>query len=243
MKLGISLRRTGEALLSLLYPPHCANCQCATAAGEHLCEECRGTARRITPPFCHTCSQPFDGKVRGAFVCANCTGREFHFECAVAAYRSNNVVREFIHRFKYDRHFYLRHPLAEWLGDALEDERITVRPFDFLVPVPLHSARERDREFNQADVLAALLAERAKVPVLRCLERTRYTTTQTKLDREERMENLRGAFRVRQTPAVLNRHLLIVDDVLTTGSTVDECARVLRLAGAASVRVVTVARG
>ncbi|HEX8312038.1 MAG TPA: ComF family protein [Chthoniobacteraceae bacterium] len=243
MRLGIALRRTGEALLSLLYPPHCASCQCSTPAGEHLCGKCRETARRITAPFCHTCSQPFDGEVPGEFVCANCTGREFHFACAVAAYRSRDVVREFIHRFKYDRHFYLRHSLADWLADALQDERITAHPVDFLVPVPLHSARERDREFNQADVLAALLSERAKVPVLRCLERIRYTTTQTRLDRQERMENLRGAFRVRQTPAVLNRHLLIVDDVLTTGSTVDECARVLRLAGAASVRVVTVARG
>jgi ComF family protein len=238
-----ALRRTGEAILSLLYPPHCASCLCATSAGVHLCEKCADTARRIRPPFCHLCSQPFDGAVTGEFICANCHGRELHFDCAVAPYRSRTVVRDFIHHFKYDQHFHLRHPLAEWLADAFEDERLTRQPVDFLVPVPLHSARERDRGFNQADVLATLLAERVQVPVLRCLERIRFTTTQTKLDREERMENLRGAFRVRQTPAVLNRHLLIVDDVLTTGSTVDECARVLRLAGAASVRVVTVARG
>jgi ComF family protein len=109
--------------------------------------------------------------------------------------------------------------------------------------VPLHSARLREREFNQADVLARLLARRAGAPVLAALRRIRYTTTQTRLDREERMQNLRNAFRVRQTSRVSGSHLILVDDVFTTGSTVEECARVLKRAGAASVRVVTVARG
>jgi predicted amidophosphoribosyltransferase len=79
--------------------------------------------------------------------------------------------------------------------------------------------------------------------VAEALERTRYTTTQTRLDRQERMENLRGAFRVRQAAAVLRRHIILVDDVFTTGSTVEECARVLMASGAASVRALTVARG
>ena len=165
------------------------------------------------------------------------------FDCAVSAFLSRGIVREFIHRFKYERHFYLRHQLVEWLAASLDDERIRTARADFLIPVPLHSARYREREFNQADELAMLLSKRSGWPVLRALQRTRYTTTQTRLDRHERMENLRGAFRVRQTKAVSGRHLIVVDDVLTTGSTVDECARVLRKAGAASVRVMTVARG
>src|SRR5690606_34711792 len=114
--------------------------------------------------------------------------------------------------------------------------RIRARPVDFLVPVPLHPAREREREFNQAKVLADLLSELSGIPALNALSRVRYTTTQTRLDRRERMENLRGAFELRQTCPVQSRHLLLVDDVLTTGSTLDECARVLRAAGAASVR-------
>ena len=243
MKIAHTLRQTGEALVSLLYPPHCAKCGADTAAGSHLCAECARQAPAIKPPFCRQCSQPFDGAIDGEFTCANCTDRMFQFDCAVARYLSRGVVREFIHRFKYDRHFYLRHPLADWLAETLEDDRIRAQPFDALIPVPLHSARFRERDFNQAEILTELLAKRAGKPMVRALKRIRYTTTQTRLDREQRMENLRNAFRVRHTSDVQSRHLVLVDDVFTTGSTVEECARVLRQAGAASVRVVTVARG
>ena len=238
-----TIRRTGEALLSLFYPPHCAACGSETAAGIHLCADCAAQAVRIEPPFCRVCSQPFEGAITNEFTCANCGERKFHFDCAVTRLMSRGVVRDLVHRFKYDREFYLRHPLAGWAAEALEDERIKAQPFDFLVPVPLHSARRRDREFNQAEAIAQLLARRTRVPLYDALKRIRYTTTQTRLDRHERMENLRGAFRVRHPARVQNRHLLLVDDVFTTGSTVDECARVLRQAGAASVRALTVARG
>jgi predicted amidophosphoribosyltransferase len=195
------LRRSGEALASLLYPPHCANCQVDTPAGSHLCAQCAADAPRVTEPFCRQCSQPFPGEIDGAFVCSNCAGRSFHFLCAVSRYRGRGVVKEFIHRFKYNRHFYLRHQLADWMAEALDDPRLQAPPIDFLVPVPLHRTRLR-----------------------------------------ERMENLRGAFSVRHTPTVTDRHLLLIDDVLTTGSTVEECSRILLEAGAASVRVLTAAR-
>ncbi len=157
--------------------------------------------------------------------------------------RSTGVVREFIHRFKYDGQHYLRHPLAQWLRAALDDPRLLCPPIDALVPVPLHPRRKREREFNQAEVLAQMTSKECNVPVLNALERIRYTSTQTRLDRQHRMENLRGAFRIRQSSPVRNRNLLLVDDVFTTGSTVEECALVLTQAGAASVRVLTVARG
>jgi len=237
------LRKSFETLLSLFYPSHCAKCGADTAAGIHLCKACGGEARRIEAPFCERCSEPFAGAIDAVFVCPRCGGQPNHFECAVTRYRSKGVVREFIHRFKYDRHFYLRHPLADWLAETLEDDRIRAHPFDAFVPVPLHPARLRERDFNQAEVLADLLARRAGKPVLHAIHRIRYTTTQTRLERHQRMENLRNAFRVRHTALVQSRHLILVDDVFTTGSTVDECARVLREAGAASVRVVTVARG
>jgi ComF family protein len=243
MRLSAVTRSAAGAFLSLLYPPHCAHCAAQVEARELLCGDCLEKAKRIEPPFCGTCSQPFDGAIDGSFTCANCAQRHFHFDCAVSTYLSRGMMRDLIHRFKYQHDYRLRHQLADWLAESLRDARIQARPFDFLVPVPLHPARMREREFNQAAVLAGMLAERSGTPVLDCLRRVRYTTTQTRLDRTERMENLRNAFDLRKNMSVQGRHLILIDDVLTTGSTVDECARVLRKAGAGSVRVMTVARG
>jgi ComF family protein len=198
---------------------------------------------RIKAPFCEVCSEPFYGAIGGAFACANCADRKYHFACAVTRYRSEGVVRDFIHRFKYWREFQLRHPLAAWAAEALEDDRIRREPVDALVPVPLFGARGRHREFNQAAVLAGMVGKQAGIPVADCLLRTRNTTSQVSYDRERRMENLRNAFQMRHNTDMRGRHLVLVDDVLTTGSTLDECARVLLDGGAASVRAITVARG
>jgi ComF family protein len=147
-----------------------------------------------------------------------------------------------VHDFKYGRQRHLRYPLAGWLGETLCDPRLRDRTFDVIVPVPLHPARERERGFNQAALLAELLSDAIAVPSRPVLERTRYTTTQTAYDRAERMENLHGAFRLRKKQDVRDLRVLLIDDVLTTGSTLSECARVLKGAGAASVHAATAAR-
>ena len=111
---------------------------------------------------------------------------------------------------------------------ALNDARLRDQHFDIIVPVPLHPARERERGFNQAALLANLVSRQMSIRSKALLERTRYTTTQTAFDRAERMENLRGAFRLRRGADVRELRVLLIDDVLTTGSTVSECARVLK---------------
>jgi ComF family protein len=235
-------RRATDAALSLFYPPHCAVCGTDTSKGVYLCPKCLAEAKRIEAPYCQKCSQPYEGNITGEFTCGDCQSRGFHFDCAISGYVARGVVRDLIHRFKYKRERYLRQALAEWAAVCLDDKRLTGRPFDAFVPVPLHPTKQREREFNQAEVIGRILAQRARAPLVNALIRTRYTTTQTRFQRRDRMENLHGAFRVRQPDAVLNRHLILVDDVFTTGSTVEECARVLCQAGAASVRVLTVAR-
>jgi len=236
------LRSAGVACLDLLYPPHCAICLTATPSGEHLCLGCRKSAPVISALCCHTCSAPFSGQIDGPFSCPNCRERRFHFTCAVARYQSRDAVRELVHRFKYNGKVHLRNVLVDWLEETLDDPRLQTPPCDRIVPVPLHSTRERERGFNQARILAEGLARRSGIPLADCMKRIRYTTTQTIFDREERMENLRDAFRMRKNSDMHDLHLLLIDDVLTTGSTVDECARILIEAGAASVRVATVAR-
>jgi ComF family protein len=245
MSIRSHARDACRALVDLFYPPHCVECGVKTdaAAAKWICGACAESAPRIQAPFCDVCSRPFDGEIRGTFRCPNCVDRRFHFTHAVAAYRSRGVVRHLIHRFKYERQYHLRHILGDWLVDSLASDRITRESFDAFVPVPLHPARQREREFNQAGVLARILADRTGHPVLDCLRRVRNTETQTHFDREERMENLRNAFELRNTSSVHEKRLLLIDDVLTTGSTLDECARILRAAGSESVRAVVVARG
>jgi competence protein ComFC len=232
-----------RGLVSLFYPPYCAVCAKAIEAGENLCSPCRERAPRVRPPFCAKCSQPFFGAITDSFTCANCEGRVLHFDAAVSAYRSRGEVRNVIHDFKYNRHLHLRRLIGRWLAEALEDPRLAGRRFDCIVPVPLHPARKRERGFNQADLLARELRDASGMEMRALLERTRYTTTQTQFDRQERMQNLKGAFRLRRGYDVQGLRMLLVDDVLTTGSTLSECAWVLKKAGALSVHAVTAARG
>jgi competence protein ComFC len=232
------------ALGTLFHPPHCAGCDTPTAVGDHLCAACLAEVekRRLRAPFCAICSEPFDGAIDGPFTCPNCGDRRFRFSSAVATYRSRGLVRDLIHAFKYNGRFDLRHPLSAWLAAGLKDARLGDPHIDALVPVPLHPRRRRERGFNQAQVLAEKVAGEASLPVEPLLRRIRYTTTQTNFDRRQRIENLRGAFELAKGALVARRHLVLVDDVFTTGSTADECALVLRQAGAASVRVLTIAR-
>lgn len=227
---------------SLLYPPSCTICSASVDPGEYLCHECESKISRIVPPFCAKCSQPFDGAITTEFACANCAHRKIYFEAAVSAYRARGIVRHAILNFKYGKEIHLRHLVARWLVAAFDDQRLRDRHFDAIVPVPLHPARERERGFNQAELLAEWLSDHLSLPMRPALERVHYTTTQTAFDRAERMQNLRGAFRLRKKADVRRLRVLLIDDVLTTGSTLSECARVLREAGAQSIFAATAAR-
>jgi competence protein ComFC len=132
--------------------------------------------------------------------------------------------------------------LTGWLAEGLDDPRLKGLHFDLLIPVPLHSLRKRDREFNQAEIFSKILARRSGIKYCAGIERTRRTGTQTALDRRRRMQNLRDAFRLRKNTDVTDKTVLLVDDIFTTGSTLDACSRVLLQAGAKSVRALTVAR-
>ncbi len=196
----------------------------------------------IRDPRCGTCSRPYFGALE-KFECENCHGRAFYFQCAVAVLPSRGYVRALVHRLKYGGELWLADPLGEMIRLGLDDDRLAGRNFHGIVPVPLHPLRQRERGFNQAEILARELTRGKETPFFDALRRTRYTVTQTHFDRHQRMQNLRDAFSLRQNVDVQGKHLLLVDDVLTTGSTLDECARVLTQSGAESVCALTVARG
>ena len=231
-----------DPLRSMFFPSHCAGCGRSVPGDEPLCATCGGSIEKIRPPRCEICSQPYRGDVP-TFTCPNCHDEAFHFDCAVAVVRSSGVVREMVHRLKYGKELWLGRILAGWMKEGLDDPRLQHWKPDALVPVPLHPRKLREREFNQAEILCDELSRTCGTRIFSALERRRYTTTQTRLDRRGRRQNLRDAFILGKNRDVTNMNLLLVDDILTTGSTLDACASVLLEAGACSVRALTAARG
>jgi competence protein ComFC len=230
-----------QTVVNLCYPPFCISCRTSLEQGL-LCQDCLDSAVRIETPFCQICSRPYAGVFGAPFSCPDCEDHPPAFDCVATRYQATGIVRDLIHRFKYSGEFHLRNLLVNWLVEALSDPRVSTEPFDSLVPVPLHPTRIRERGYDQIAALVGLLGERSRKPVCLCLRRSRYTESQTRFSRKERLQNLQNAFELRKGTSVLGKRLLLVDDVLTTGSTLDECARVLKSHGAKSVCAVTVAR-
>jgi ComF family protein len=234
-----------NAGLGFFYPEVCRLCEAETATFRDgfvgAC--CRAQARFIVPPFCERCGLPFEGDITAPFECSNCRELELCFTSARSAVVARGVVLEAIHRFKYQRQLWFEDFLAGlFLREAVPALR--GQNWNLIVPVPLHSVRQREREFNQAERLAARLSKALKIPLNpRLLRRVMPTTTQTLLTREQRAANMRGAFALRSGVRLNGERVILVDDVFTTGATTSACAQVLRAGGAGDVCVWTVARG
>jgi competence protein ComFC len=236
-------------VLDLLYPPRCVICEEKLADGRSLCPGCDWQLPRLTDPFCQSCGEGFPGQIEGPFSCPNCSSLKFAFEFARPAMTRDDRTLAMIHRLKYGRELHLAQELGRLAAQAFSDPRLAVALEEKwpLVPVPLHRTRQQLRHFNQAAEISRSIAEHIGLPVLPALDRIRSTAHQTALTRSQRLENLRGAFVVnragRRALADSPAGVVLIDDVLTTGSTVDECAKVLRRAGFKRVCVVTVMRG
>lgn len=240
-----------DAAARLLYPPGCDSCKSRQAAlieGERFCARCKANLSPITEPYCSVCAEPFPAEMTGGFVCSNCAGRKTAFDFAFAPYEALGPAREMIHQFKYEHQFQLRATLGWLLSHGLTEPRIAAHDDWLLVPVPLHARRYREREFNQSQEIAKALQKRTGYPFMDGLRRRRHTSQQAELDRKDRLKNLAGAFALsrsaRRRHIFEGRRILLVDDVLTTGATVHECASVLKEEGGASMVVAfCVARG
>jgi ComF family protein len=241
--------RAANALLSVILAPHCVACDMpsADALAGPVCSGCWAAIRRITPPVCDGCGDPLPSWRTCScqhMQCARCrrTARAVDRGRAIGEY--DGALRRIIHAFKYDARRSLAAPLGRMMresaGDLLQD-------VDFAVPVPLHPRRERARGFNQS----AELAKELDLPVCSALARIRHTVPQVDLPAARRHANVRNAFRLARRHALLGRSqapnlsdaiVLLVDDVSTTGATLEACARVLKEAGAREVRALTGAR-
>ncbi len=213
-----------------------------------MCRECLGAIEPVREPQCLVCGDrlPSAQLLMGDGRCPNCRDSEPGFERAVSFGEYEGELRGLIHLLKYEGVTPAASPLGGMMAQAIQEllsGQGQVSPL--LIPVPLHKNRRRTRAFNQAELIANAAAKRLS-PRLELaggiLVRQRDTISQVGLSREERMENMRGAFCVNDRGRVTGRTILVVDDVMTTGTTLSECARVLKQAGAERVWAVTVAR-
>ena len=239
-----------RSIFSVLFPADCKLCSTAldNISRIPVCDECLAGIQPLRAPQCVICGDRLMSAqlLMGDGLCVHCRDRRPEFERAVSFGEYQDGLRGLIHLLKYESIIRVDAPLGAMLAQAISElwpacgDR---RPL--LVPVPLHKSRRRTRGFNQAELIAR--AARKRLP--RELEfdaevvvRQRETISQVGLSREERIENMRDAFRVSAPSRVKGRDVIVVDDVMTTGTTLSECARVLKEAGAERVWAATVAR-
>ncbi len=221
------MRATLASLWDLLFPPRCASCR---ERGEWLCAECLALCVPHGPGCCRRC---------GAWLedggCLTCALHIRHLDSLTAAYAYEGPVRHLVHALKYRG----LTAAADWM--ALRMAASELPRAELIVPVPLHPRRQHQRGYNQSELLAAALAREGDIPTAGLLRRIRFEEPQTRLSASSRWENVRGAF---EPAGELGdaKSVLVVDDVCTTGATMEECAKVLKHMGAATVHGAVFAR-
>jgi ComF family protein len=220
----------------------CLSCDASVGAQQTLCPACWGQIHFIAPPFCAGCGAPFEVPVEAGTMCGGCLTDPPLFKAARAAMLYNDASRKIVISFKHGDRIHPAKGLAAWMHRA----GLEFWPeADLVVPVPLHRWRLFSRRYNQATLMGRHVAALAgKTVLVDALQRTRATPTQGHLKRKERQENVRKAFALNPVYAakIRDKAVVLVDDVLTTGATVNECSRVLLEAGARAVYVLTLAR-
>jgi ComF family protein len=260
--IGIAARRlarAGQALLDLVLPPRCLRCRLRVEAPGTLCAQCWRGMSFLGEPCCACCGLPFpfdpgpaDPGPAGSsdngtgILCAGCLARHPRFDRARSVFIYDDHSRVLVLGFKHGDRLQGVPGFGQWLSRA---GAVLLAEADIVAPVPLHWTRLWQRRYNQSALLARATcaawrrggrSSPALIPDL--LVRRRRTPSQGRRTRSQRADNVRGAFRLGQTANVTGKRVLLIDDVLTSGATVEECARVLRRAGAAQIDVLTLAR-
>ena len=237
--MGDFISKSKKFILDLFFPKYCLGCG---SEGKYLCEDCLSTVDILAYQFCPGCQK----RVEDGKVCPSCKKYLKLNGLYFASPYQNRLVKQMINKFKYE-------PFAKELKEALSHLIIThfqlcnKKESDFsdflLIPVPLERKRLKWRGFNQSEEIGKELAKFLKIPLLsNVLNKIRETPPQMELSAEQRKENIKGAFVVKNKEPIIRRKILLIDDVYTTGSTMQECVRVLKDAGAKEVWGVTVAR-
>ncbi|MDH5523954.1 MAG: ComF family protein [Desulfobulbaceae bacterium] len=236
------LRNFFRSTLDLLLPPSCLACGKPLSSAQKIlfCASCAEQIPFITPPLCTCCGRPYPKAAGDNHFCGLCLTDKRYFDRARAIFIYEAPFKKIIHSFKYQGQ------TAGLAGFRLLKQQLPhldeVDAVDLIVPVPLHKKRLQARGFNQALLLARAFFPKDGRITTELLLRPGWTEPQTSFNGQARRKNLKNAFFVQKPQQVTNKKILLIDDVFTTGTTVNECARALKKAGAAEVMVLTLAR-
>jgi ComF family protein len=245
---GMSVvRETLLALKNLFLPAFCRKCGIRILSEENLyfCADCWSSIELVREPKCPRCGRPHPIRVgfkpAESFVCAECSSQKQWVERTYAAGLHTGILRDAIHLLKYQRKRLLSEPLARLLFDAVA-AKLDFESYDLLVPVPLHRKRQKERGYNQSELIGMHLCRlQTKVRLAPVVKRVKETPNFTLLGASERQNLIQKAFQVVAEADVRRKRILLLDDVVTTGATANECARTLRRRGAARVDVISLA--
>ena len=228
----------------IIYPPQCMACAeiISPPKSQIFCAACQEKISFITGSICPICGIPFWGSPAGSHICGNCLENKPFYNQARSVAGFETVIMDTIHKFKYGRSISLGNVLGSFMAD-FSFPNFDFSEYSLLIPVPLHIKRLRERGFNQSLLLAKELGKKYKLPVnFSLLKRCKFTLTQTGLNKSEREKNIKGAFAVADKKKIAGENIILIDDVYTTGATINECAQILLKAGAQKVAALTLAR-
>lgn len=234
-----------KGLKDLIYPNCCLVCKNRVKATkeQHLvCPGCWEKIEKNLPPFCAACGRHLDAEAIAKNTCANCKNVKFYFDRAFSPCPYTGTVKKLIREFKYGGKDYLGDPLGSIMNTFIRDYNLPIQHLDLIIPVPLHQSRQREREFNQAEILSRQIGKKFDKEILTDgFIRNKPTRTQTELTPQERLRNVEQSFLVSKPRLIKDKNLLLIDDVLTTGATANEAAKSLKEAGAKIVLLMTLA--
>ncbi|MBM7615364.1 ComF family protein [Alkaliphilus hydrothermalis] len=217
-----------EAFWGLIFPSNCS------------CIICKENTKTVQYGICVNCIEKNSFIKKGRWL--QTAAFEEGYSCRIfSVVEYQGQIRKLIYRLKYKQETYLARELGKMMGDFIEREGLAA---DFIVPVPLHKSREKERGFNQATLLAKYVSESIGIPYKdRCLVRNKKTSVMHQLSKSQRRQNVLGAFSVERPAELIGQDIILLDDIFTTGATIEACIRTLLEAGVASIKVVAFARG
>lgn len=232
------MKATLKHIFNFILPSRCISCSEILEQSNSICPMCFNKLNFISSSYCECCGIAFEFSINNVVLCGKCIAKQPSYDLARSIFKYDEISKKLVHAFKYNDQTNYSKTFAKLLFNRYKDD---LQEIDIVTPVPMHRIKRIFRQYNPAQILAYDLAKLFKAPCKAdILVKTKWTKAQTRLSQSARMKNLAGSISCNKKYGILNSNILLVDDVRTTGSTANYCAKILKKAGAKSVKLVTI---